>query len=148
MRIHLKAPRLVSALGARPRAGALTLAAIAAAEKPITVKAGNLVLTFNGGVTPKALSKTTMEPITLNVSGKIGTADGTHPPAINEVVIDTDKNGTIDVSGVPTCKAGPARSPDLRQRRKDLQAGDPRHRHHRRRGPLPRIEPRSRSRAS
>jgi hypothetical protein len=84
---------------------ALLGAAIAAAEKPITVKAGNLVLTFNGGVTPKALSKTTMEPITLNVSGKIGTADGTHAPALNEVVIDTDKNGTIDVRGVPTCKA-------------------------------------------
>jgi hypothetical protein len=82
------------------------LAAVAAAEKPITVKAGNLVLTFNGGFSPKALSKTTMEPISLNVSGKIGTADGTHPPALKEVVIDTDKNGTIDVRGVPTCKAG------------------------------------------
>ena len=80
--------------------------AIAAAEKPITVKAGNLVLTFNGGFTPKTLSKTKLEPISLNVSGKIATADGTHPPAIKEVVIDTDKNGTIDVSGVPTCKSG------------------------------------------
>lgn len=84
----------------------VVLAAVAVAEKPITVKAGNLVLTFNGGVTPKALSKTTMEPITLNVSGKIGTADGTHPPALNEVVIDTDKNGTIDVRGIATCKQG------------------------------------------
>ncbi len=84
----------------------LALAGMAMADKPITVKAGNLVLTFNGGVTPKLLSKTTMEPITLNVSGKVGTADGTHPPSISEVVIDTDKNGSIDVSGVPTCKQG------------------------------------------
>lgn len=84
----------------------LLAAAAAIAEKPITVKAGNLELTFNGGVTPKALSKTKMEPISLNVSGKIATADGTHPPALTEVVIDTDKNGTIDVSGVPTCKSG------------------------------------------
>jgi hypothetical protein len=81
-------------------------AALASAEKPITVKAGNLVLTFNGGVSPKALSKTKMEPISLNVSGKIGTADGTHPPALTEVIIDTDKSGTIDVSGVPTCTQG------------------------------------------
>jgi hypothetical protein len=85
---------------------ALAIASIAAAEKPITVKAGNLVLTFNGGVTPKALSKTTMEPISLNVSGKIATADGTHPPALTEVAIDTDRNGTIDVRGVPTCTQG------------------------------------------
>jgi hypothetical protein len=85
---------------------ALTVAGIAAAEKPTVVKAGNLVLTINGGVTPKALSKTTMEPITLNVQGKIETADGKHPPALREVIVDTDKNGTIDALGVPTCKQG------------------------------------------
>lgn len=84
----------------------LALAAAAVAEKPITVKSGNLVLSFNGGVTPKALPKKEMVPITLNVSGKISTADGTHPPSIKQVVIDTDKNGTIDVRGVPTCRQG------------------------------------------
>jgi hypothetical protein len=47
-----------------------------------------------------------MEPITLNVSGKIETVDGKHPPALNEVVVNTDKNGTIDVRGASTCKAG------------------------------------------
>jgi hypothetical protein len=84
---------------------ALAAAAIASAEKPITVKAGNLELTFNGGVTPKKLSRTKMEPVALNVQGKIANADGTHPPALTEVVVDTDKNGTIDVRGVPTCKS-------------------------------------------
>jgi hypothetical protein len=85
---------------------ALGLAAIAQAEKAVTVRAGNLVLTFNGGVTPKALSKTKMEPISLNVQGKIAEADGSQPPALTEVNVDTDKNGTIDVRGVPTCKQG------------------------------------------
>jgi hypothetical protein len=85
---------------------ALALAAFAYAEKPTTVKAGNLVFTVNGGVTPKALSKKTMEPISLKVEGKIGTADGTHPPAFVEAVVETDKNGSIDARGVPTCKAG------------------------------------------
>jgi hypothetical protein len=82
------------------------LAAVAAAEKPTTVKVGNLVLTINGGVTPKALPRKEMVPITLNVSGKIETADGKHPPALKEVIVDTDKNGTIDARGVPTCNAG------------------------------------------
>jgi hypothetical protein len=85
---------------------ALVAAGIATAEKPITVQAGNLRLTFNGGVTPKALSKTKLEPIALNVQGKIENVDGSHPPALTEVVVDTDKNGTIDVLGVPTCKQG------------------------------------------
>ena len=84
----------------------LLAAAVAVAEKPTVVKAGNLVLTLNGGVKPKALSKTVMEPITLNISGTIATADGTHPPALKEVIVDTDKNGTVDARGVPLCKQG------------------------------------------
>jgi hypothetical protein len=87
-------------------ATALFAAAIAAAEKPTVVKAGNLVLTINGGVTPKALPRKEMAPITLNVEGKIATADGTHPPALREVIVDTDRNGTIDPRGVPTCNQG------------------------------------------
>ena len=89
-------------------AGAILLAAAgtASALKPTVVKAGNLVFTINGGVTPKALPRNEMAPIALNVEGKIATADGTHPPALQEVVVDTDKNGTIDARGVPTCKQG------------------------------------------
>lgn len=86
--------------------GVLALAALAAADKPVTVRAGNLIFTADGGVTPKALSKTTPEPIALTVQGKIATADGTHPPALIEAIVDTDKAGTIDARGVPTCKQG------------------------------------------
>ncbi len=67
---------------------------------------GNLVLTINGGVTPKALPKSEMAPIALNVEGKIATAEGGHPPALKEVVVDTDKNGSIDARGAPTCTQG------------------------------------------
>ena len=77
-----------------------------AAEKPITVQAGNLRLTFNGGGKPKALSKTKLEPIALNVSGKIAEVDGSKPPPLTEVVVDTDRNGMVDAKGVPTCKQG------------------------------------------
>ena len=55
-----------------------------AAEKPITVRAGNLVLTFNGGVTPRALPKKEYAPIALDVSGKIAEADGSQPPPLTE----------------------------------------------------------------
>jgi hypothetical protein len=85
---------------------ALVAAGIAAAEKPVIVQAGNLRVEFNGGVTPKALSKTKLEPISLDVSGKIETLDGSHPAPLIEAVVDTDKNGTIDVRGAPECKQG------------------------------------------
>jgi hypothetical protein len=97
--------RTIAAVGAL-LALALALAAIAAAEAPTTVRAGNLILTINGGVTPKALPKNELAPITLNVSGKIASADGSHPPALKEAVVDTDKNGTVDALGVPVCKQG------------------------------------------
>jgi hypothetical protein len=102
---------------------ALATAAFAiAAEKPTTIKAGNLVLTIDGGVKPKALSKTKLEPITLTVKGKIATADGTHPPALISAVVDTDKNGTIDARGVPACKQAQLEATTTDQARKVCKA--------------------------
>ena len=93
---------------------AISVAGIATAEKPVKVVAGNLELTFNGGFTPKALSKTKLTPITLNVSGKIRTKDGTHPPAMKEFDLETDKNGAINVKGLPVCKSSQLQSQDTK----------------------------------
>ncbi|HYJ22852.1 MAG TPA: hypothetical protein VEW07_12630 [Solirubrobacterales bacterium] len=93
---------------------ALAMAGIATAEKPVKVRAGNLDLTFNGGFTPKVLSKTKLTPITLNVSGKLRTVDGTHPPALKEFNVETDKNGAIEVKGLPVCKASQLQSQDTK----------------------------------
>jgi hypothetical protein len=108
MRKHLV---ITMALGALI---ALTVAGIATAEKPVNVRAGNLALTFNGGFTPKALSKTKLTPIKLNVSGKIRTVDGTHPPAMKEFDLETDKNGAINVKGLPVCTAAKLQSQDTK----------------------------------
>jgi len=96
---------------------AVAFAGLATAKKyPDTVvKAGNLVLTLNGGITPTALPKSGKPaPITLNVSGKIATADGTHAPALKEVVVETDKNGSIDVKGLPVCTSGKLQAQDTK----------------------------------
>jgi hypothetical protein len=82
----------------------LLTAALAFAERPVTVRAGNLMLTVNGSVTPVALPRDRLTPITLNIGGKIAEADGSHPPALKEVIVDTSKYGTVDARGVPTCK--------------------------------------------
>jgi hypothetical protein len=93
---------------------ALTVVGIATAanNKPVTVRSGNLELTVNGGFTPTALPKNEFAPIKFSGSGKIKTLDGTHPPALKEFVIETDKNGTIDVTGFPTCTSGKLQSQD------------------------------------
>src|SRR4051794_26304331 len=85
------------ALGA---AVAIAVAGIATAAKPTIVRAGNLILTLNGDFSPKQLPKNKLAGITLNISGKIATADGTHPPAMRKVVVLTDKNGAINAKGL------------------------------------------------
>jgi hypothetical protein len=84
---------------------AVALAGIAMAEKPFVVQQGNLKITGNGGFTPKKLPKSKMAGIKLNLSGKVETLDGTHPPALREFIVETDKNGTINAKGLPKCTA-------------------------------------------
>jgi hypothetical protein len=88
--------------------------ATAAGEAPVKVRAGNLEMTFNGGFTPKVLSKTKLTPITLTVSADIKTVDGTHPPALKEFNVETDKNGAINVKGLPVCTAAKLQSQDTK----------------------------------
>lgn len=85
----------------------VAVAAIATAKKSkTTVKAGNLVLTFGGGISPTKLPKDQYVPVTADLFGKISTDDGTHPSAFREVTVDTDKDFKINVKGLPICKAG------------------------------------------
>jgi hypothetical protein len=91
----------------------LGVAAIASAVST-TIKAGNIVTTFGGTTSPKALSKTKYTPITSNIFGKISTSDGTHPSALREVIFDIDKDIKINVKGYPVCKPGQLEARDTK----------------------------------
>jgi hypothetical protein len=100
---------------------AVTVAGVAAAGKshvnmgkPVRVVSGNLELIAGGGFAPTTLSKTKPTPIALGVEGKINNVDGTHPPALKKVQVETDKNGAIDVKGFPVCKAGEIQATDTK----------------------------------
>jgi hypothetical protein len=83
-----------------------------AAETPTVVRAGNLILKLNGGVTPQALPKKRLAPIGFHGGGTLTTVDGSQPPALREVVFDIDKNVLIDVKGLPACRAGQLQAQD------------------------------------
>jgi hypothetical protein len=89
-------------------AGMIVIAAagIATASKPVVVRAGNLILTLNGDIYPVAQPENRPVPITLRVSGSIATNDGSHPPALRKVVIDTAKDGYVNAKGLPVCTEG------------------------------------------
>jgi len=83
----------------------LAVAGIASAAK-VTVRTGNMILTYEGKVTPKALPKNRLAPIALDINGTIAAVDGGHPPALRTVVVDTDKYGTVNAKGLPVCTSG------------------------------------------
>jgi hypothetical protein len=99
---------VVSILALGVLAGAVLVGV--AAAKPTVIVVGDLKATFDGGFKPKALSKTKPTPIAFFISGKIENLEGKHPPALTEFILESDKNATIDVKGLPTCKAGKLQS--------------------------------------
>src|SRR6201994_447381 len=111
-RVMRKYVALVMAVGALLAVAAVGIATAAGGETPVTVKVGNLELTANGGFTPKGLSKTKQTPIELKASGEVKEADGSHPPAIREVLLEADKAGEVHLKGIPTCKSGQLQATD------------------------------------
>lgn len=112
--------RKAERLGVVMVAAAVSVACLLAASgagagnKPRTVEAGNLLFTFNGGFSPTKLSKKTLTPIALSASGKLQTKDGSHPPALKEVIVETDKNGAVNTIGFPKCTASKLQSQDTK----------------------------------
>jgi hypothetical protein len=97
---------MILALGALVAVSAVGIATAAGGETPVTVKVGELELTANGGFSPKALSKTKQTPIELKASGEVKMANGEHPPAVREVILEADKAGEVHLKGIPTCTSG------------------------------------------
>jgi hypothetical protein len=90
----------------RTAAMAVALALIAAASafaKPEVVRVGTLFLRDNGGISPTKLPRHEQAPISANLNAKIGTTDGSHPPAVRSVNLDFDKTIQVNARGLPTC---------------------------------------------
>jgi hypothetical protein len=75
-----------------------------ALAKPEVVRVGNLFLRDNGGISPSNLPKHERAPISANLNARIGTVDGSHPPAIKSAIVDFDKTIQVNAKGLPICK--------------------------------------------
>ncbi len=83
----------------------LIVAGVAAA-KPLVMRAGNLSLTADAVVLPLERPRDDFAPAFFKARGELTTIDGTHPPALREVVADLDGDGALDPVGLPTCSFG------------------------------------------
>jgi hypothetical protein len=95
----------------------VSMVGIASAEKPGYVELGGLLPVVVGGFSPKALPRRGKPaPIALNLSGKIETTDGGIPAALREVVLELDRNVTVDPKGTAVCRLGNIDSPPPTER--------------------------------
>lgn len=84
-------------------AGLALLVAATALAKPEVVRVGTLFLRDNGGISPTKLPRHKLAPISANLNAKIGTTDGSHPPAVRSVNLDFDKTIQVNARGLPVC---------------------------------------------
>jgi hypothetical protein len=89
----------------------LTLLAIAStAEMAEAASIGwppSVRFTLNAHVTPGKLPKGWLAGISLRIGSKVWMADRSHPPALQELLLELDKNVAIDAAGLRVCRPLP-----------------------------------------
>jgi hypothetical protein len=68
------------------------------------VKVGNLVLTADGSFTPRILPRQTYTPIDFAGHADLKSVDGSVPPALQQVVLNFDRDGRLSTAGLPICQ--------------------------------------------
>ena len=85
--------------------GLLLVAATANAFK-VHVQVGELILDAEGDFAPKALPKFKNAPIITHGGGKLSTVTGELPPILDQFLLEFDKHGAVDTTGLAVCTKG------------------------------------------
>lgn len=83
--------------------GALVLGLAASLAGAELTERGDLFVRFKGGISPNALPRTKLAPITVSVGGSVKTLSGERPPALRQVKVELNRGGVIDPQGLPVC---------------------------------------------
>jgi hypothetical protein len=95
----------VFALVAVAALGALAVVGTASAIK-VRVRAGDLILDAHGDFFPKALPKFKNAPIITEGGGKFTTVSGNLPPILDTFMLEFDRHGALDTTGLAVCTQG------------------------------------------
>jgi hypothetical protein len=79
---------------------ALLLAADAGAER---VQSGNIIVSLNGGIAPRALPRARRAPVAVRLAGRVLTADRSSLPRVNWIRLELAWRGVLDTRGLPVC---------------------------------------------
>jgi hypothetical protein len=81
---------------------ALTLAAAAWAQ---VGKSGNVLVHFDAGFSPQSLPRQRPAPVRVSIDGTVSTTDGSHPPPLQWLEVELNRNGRLFTKGLPLCSA-------------------------------------------
>lgn len=76
----------------------------AGAANAALVRVGNLVLTADGGFTPRILPRSSYAPINFEGRADLKAVDGVIPPPLQQLVLDFDRDGRLGTAGIPVCQ--------------------------------------------
>jgi hypothetical protein len=77
--------------------------AAAGAAGSASVETGELRLVLNASFQPRDLPVHNFAPVEFSGSLKVSRPGGGEPPALERIVLDFDRDGRLDVAGLPTC---------------------------------------------
>ena len=76
---------------------------------------GNLIVTLNGGISPKKLPRNHAVPVAVHLLGGVHTADGSPIPRVNWIKLELAWRGRLFTQGLPVCPQVRLRSTDSGQ---------------------------------
>lgn len=83
--------------------GALLVFALASLAQAEVIQRGNLRVSFDGKLTPKALPRSGSAPVRVAVATRIAAANGGNPPRLRQISIAINRYGHFDPRGLPVC---------------------------------------------
>ena len=82
---------------------AALLALLAASALAEQTQHGQLISSFDGGISPRTLPRDKPAPVTVHLSGALRTADGSPLPRVHTIELSMLGRGRLDTRGLPTC---------------------------------------------
>jgi hypothetical protein len=81
--------------------GLAALVAFPAAAE--VVQGGDLIVSFDGSISPRALPRTGTVPVGVRVEGRVRRIDRGLPPSLRQISLQINRNGVLDRRGLPSC---------------------------------------------
>jgi hypothetical protein len=66
----------------------------------------NLKILFHGSISPVKLPRSSLAPVGVQMGAKIKSTNGERPPRLSKIILDINKHGVINSTGLALCSLG------------------------------------------